>query len=242
MKRNKGIILVGIIALIIGLLFTIQATTNRGTHKGGLVPLAKAQDLERELKKVRNDKDEAIVELRDLEDELEKIKNKKADEDYVLKGMIAELEKYKISAGAVDVHGKGVTITIRRADPSELIAGEEINWDLNFENQALLNMVNRLKDAGAEAISINGNRIISSTEISLAGEHININSRPTAPPYIIKVIGNPKTIKSAISIRFGIVELLSEAGYKVAIAKKEDIEIQRYSGVTKYRYAKPVLE
>jgi len=243
MKKNKGILLVGVIALIIGLLFTIQVTTNRGTDKGGLVPLAKAQDLERELKKIRTEKEQALEELRDMENKMEKIKTKKADEDYALKGMIADVEKYKVLAGAIDVHGSGVVISVRRTDPSELSASETpINWDLNFENQALLNFVNRLKDAGAEAISINGNRIIAASEISLSGEHININSRPTAPPYIIKAIGNPKTIESAVSIRFGIVDVLSEAGYKVKISKKKDLDIQRYSGVLKYRYAKPVSE
>ena len=97
MKKNKGILLVGVIALIIGLLFTIQVTTNRGTDKGGLVPLAKAQDLERELKKIRTEKEQALEELRDMENKMEKIKTKKADEDYALKGMIADVEKYKSS-------------------------------------------------------------------------------------------------------------------------------------------------
>ncbi len=240
-KKNKGIILVGVIALIVGLLFSIQVMTNRGEDKGGLVPLAKAQDLERELKKIRVEKEEILAELRDAEEVIERIKTKKADDDYVLKGILADVEKYKISAGAVDVRGKGVIITIRRMDPTELAANDtDINWDLNFENQALLNLVNRLKDAGAEAIAVNGNRIIAGTGISLAGEHININTKPTAPPYVIKAIGDPKTIEPAINIRFGIVEVLSEAGYKVTISKKSDLEIQRYSGVMKYRFAKPV--
>lgn len=60
-----------------------------------------------------------------------------------------------------------------------------------LRSDLLLSLVNKMKDAGAEAISINGQRIITTTEISLAGNNVNINTVPTAPPYVIKAIGNP---------------------------------------------------
>lgn len=105
----------------------------------------------------------------------------------------------------------------------------------------LLALVNKLKDAGAEAISINGQRIIAKTEISLAGDNVNINTVPTAPPYTIKAIGNPDTLEGALTIRYGIVEnMRNNYGLQVSIAKQEEIEIQRYNGVLRFLYAKPV--
>jgi uncharacterized protein YlxW (UPF0749 family) len=98
-----------------------------------------------------------------------------------------------------------------------------------------------LKDAGAEAISINGQRIISTTEISLAGDNVNINAVPTAPPYIIKAIGNPDTIEATLNIRFGIVEQMkSRYDLGVEINKSEEVTITRFSSVLVFRYAKPV--
>jgi uncharacterized protein YlxW (UPF0749 family) len=99
-----------------------------------------------------------------------------------------------------------------------------------------------MKDAGAEAISINGQRMIVTTEISLAGDNVNINTVPTAPPYIIKAIGNPDTIESTLTIRFGIIEQMKSYGLRINIEKKKEIEIPRYSGIIKYRYAEPVAE
>ena len=105
----------------------------------------------------------------------------------------------------------------------------------------LLSLINKLKDAGAEAISINGQRIIARTEISLAGDNVNINTVPTAPPYTIKAIGNPDTVEGTLNIRYGIVEVMrNNYGLQVSIAKQEEIEIPRYSGVLRYLYAKPV--
>jgi len=64
---------------------------------------------------------------------------------------------------------------------------------------------------------------------------------PTAPPYTIKALGNPQTLESTLTIRYGIVETMrNNYGLQVELAKHEEIEIPRYNGVIKFRYAKPV--
>jgi len=108
--------------------------------------------------------------------------------------------------------------------------------------ELLLSLVNKLKEAGAEAISINGQRIIVTTEISLAGNNVNINTVPTAPPYIIKAIGNPETIESTLTIRFGIIEQMKNYGLRIKIEQMDDIEIPRFSGILRFRYAEPVAQ
>jgi uncharacterized protein YlxW (UPF0749 family) len=155
--------------------------------------------------------------------------------------MVADLEKYKMAAGVLDVKGPGVEVTID--DPIvEVLDGEKYSV-IMYNYELLLGFVNKLKDAGAEAISINGQRIITNTEISLAGENVNINGVPTAPPYIIKAIGNPDTIEATLTIRFGIVEQMkSRYSLSVEIIKSEEVSIPRYSNVMAFRYAKPVKE
>lgn len=240
MKKYSGMVVIGLLAMFIGLVISIQITTTQGSDVGGLVPLAKAQGYEVELKKVRAEKDAAMEQLVDLEDRMDKIEKEKADEDFFLKGVVSDLEKYKMAAGVVDVVGPGVVVNVDDPLPTEEYIADYSVIMANY--QLLLELVNRMKDAGAEAISINGQRIISTTEISLAGNNVNINTVPTAPPYIIKAIGNPDIIESTLTIRFGVVEQMKKFDLRVSIKKKDKVEIPRYSGIIKYRYAKPVEE
>jgi Uncharacterized protein conserved in bacteria len=240
MKKYSGMIVMGLLALFIGLVISIQITTTQGSDPGGLIPLAKAQGYETELKKVRAEKDDATQELAKLEARMEKIEKEKSDEDFFLKGVVSDLEKYKMSAGVEDVEGPGVVVTVDDPLPTEEYADNYSVIMLRYE--LLLSLVNKMKDAGAEAISINGQRMIVTTEISLAGDNVNINTVPTAPPYIIKAIGNPDTIESTLTIRFGIIEQMKSYNLRIEIKKKNKIEIPRYSGIIKYRYAKPVEE
>lgn len=241
MKRYSGMIVIGMLALFIGLVISIQMTTAQGSDPGGLVPSVKVQAYLDELKVVRAEKDAAMQELAELEERMEKIEKEKADEDFFLKGLVSDLEKYKMASGVIDVSGPGVIITVDDPVPTdELSDGHSV---IMVRYELLLMMVNRLKDAGTEAISINGQRIISTTEISLAGDNVNINTVPTAAPYIIKAIGNPNTIESTLNIRFGIVEQMKTYyGIRVTIKKEEQIVVPRYSGIIKFRYAEPVVE
>ena len=240
MRKFSGIIVIGFMALFIGLVISIQITTTQGSDQGGLVPVAKAQGYLEQLKQVRTEKDAAMEELNILEERLAQIEKEKADEDFFLKGIVSDLEKYKMAAGIVDVKGPGVVVTVDDPIPTEEYSNEYSIIMLRYE--LLLSLVNKMKDAGAEAISINGQRIIVTTEISLAGDNVNINTVPTAPPYIIKAIGNPETVESTITIRFGIIETMKNYGLRVNIQKKDEIEIPRFSGIIKYRYAEPVVE
>ena len=240
MKKISGMIVIGLLALFIGLVISIQITTTQGSDQGGLVPLAKAQGYLEELKKVRAEKDVAVQQLNELEGRLDKIEKEKADEDFVMKGVVSDLEKYKMASGIVDVQGSGVIVTVE--DPPATDGYTDGYSVIMLRYDLLLSLVNKMKDAGAEAISINGQRIIATTEISLAGDNVNINTVPTAPPYVIKAIGNPDTIESTLTIRFGIIEQMKSYGLRIDIDKKDQLEVPRYSGIIKYRYAKPVTE
>ncbi len=240
MKKFSGMIVIGLLALFIGLVISIQITTTQGSDQGGLIPFAKAQGYLEELKKVRAEKDAALEELNRLEDRLDQIEKEKADEDFFLRGVVSDLEKYKMAAGVVDVMGPGVIVTVDDPLPTDELSDEYSVIMLRYE--LLLSLVNKMKDAGAEAISINGQRIIVTTEISLAGDNVNINTVPTAPPYIIKAIGNPDTIESTLTIRFGIIEQMKSYGLRINIQKQDELKIPRFSGIIKYRYAETVVE
>lgn len=237
MKGKSGIIVMAVLALFIGFLISIQIGTAQSSDIGGLIPVEKANSLEQQLKQIRAEKDAILQEYKDLEQRLAEIEEKNLSENTLMQAMAADLERYKISSGVVDVAGPGVIITVDDPIPTEDNPGDGYST-IMLRYDLLLLLVNKLKDAGAEAISINGQRIIATTEISLAGDNVNINTVPTAPPYTIKAIGNPDTLDSTLTIRYGIVETMRNTyGLQVSISKQKELSIPRYSGVIKFRYA-----
>jgi uncharacterized protein YlxW (UPF0749 family) len=103
-------------------------------------------------------------------------------------------------------------------------------------------LVNELNAAGAEAISINGQRVISSTEIRQAGTHININTVEFAPPFEVKAIGDPKTLEGAVMMRGGIIEDIQNSEIAVTVTQEQNIKIAKYNGVIEKKFAKVVKE
>lgn len=242
MRNIKGQLAVGIVCLVLGLVLSLQFRSIQGNnYLEGISPTQKAQELAAELKKIREEKQQLINEVILLESKIKEIEESESKEDVLVKNISAELEKYKIISGLRSVKGPGVVVVVDDPpkDPEAISDGSFImyNYDL------LLSLVNKLNEAGAEAISINEQRIVSRTEISLAGNNVNINSVPTAPPFVIKAIGNKDTLESTLNIRFGIVYTMREQfNLQVSVKKQDEIIIPKYNGIIRLRVAKPLEE
>jgi uncharacterized protein YlxW (UPF0749 family) len=241
MKTYGGMLVVGILAVCIGFAISIQISSGQSVEdQGGLVPISKVTPYQAELEKLQLEKEKATEELRILEERLSQIEKENVEEDTVLRGLVEDLDRFKMAAGVLDVKGSGLVVTIEDPEPVE---GTDVDQysDIMTHYELLLSLVNRLKEAGAEAISINGHRVVTLTEIVLAGDNVNINSKPTAPPYKVMAIGDPDTMESAITIKFGIIDTMRNYSLRVSLEKKEEITIARFNGsVTNFRYAQPV--
>jgi uncharacterized protein YlxW (UPF0749 family) len=232
---------VGILAVCVGFAISMQISLGQNPDQGGLVPIGKVTPYQVELEKLQIEKDMAIEDLRVIEERLARIEKENAEDDTLVAGLVADLDRYKMAAGVLDVKGPGLIITIEDPPPAEGLEAD-IYGDIMTHFDLMLSLVNRLKEAGAEAISINGNRLVNLTEMVLAGDNVNINSNPTASPYKLLVIGDPDTIEAAITIKFGIVNTMRDMyNLRVLIEKSEELAIARYNGsVTNFRYAQPV--
>ena len=101
--------------------------------------------------------------------------------------------------GITDVEGPGLIITLNEPENLDSDSEEEAKQKISYSELMLI--VNYLKDAGAEAISINNQRIVNTTDIVEIGENstfIKINSQRVSPPYEIKVIGDAEYLKSTL--------------------------------------------
>ncbi|MEG0830536.1 MAG: DUF881 domain-containing protein [Anaerovoracaceae bacterium] len=236
MSKHKGIAIAGVLTFLIGFIIAIQISTTGGEDQGGLVPLAKIKGYEAQLNQVTAEKEAALTQLKELEDRMAAIEKDKSGKNDGVKSMVEENEKNKMTAGLTDVKGPGLTVTVDDPPIAEGDSGEQFSL-IAFNYEYLLSVVNKLKEAGAEAISINGDRVVSTTEISLAGDNININGKATVSPYIINAIGSSSIMNSTLTIRGGIVDTMKKQGLVVDTKEKKIIEIPRYSGVISFDYA-----
>ena len=103
----------------------------------------------------------------------------------------------------------------------------------------ILKIVNELKNAGAEAISINDQRVVLTTSIICGGNVININGEKIGSPFVIKAIGLPETMAN-LSRPGGYLSELEDRKLKVDLKKSNDITIPKYMGVLNFKYINSV--
>ena len=115
-----------------------------------------------------------------------------------------ELEQTKMYLGKTDVEGQGITIKIQENTNQNNNSEEESVTPISAED--LLVIVDYLKLAGAEAISINDQRLVSTSSITCDGNVISVNGEKISSPFIIKAIGNASFMNSALSRPGGTVE------------------------------------
>ena len=118
-------------------------------------------------------------------------------------------------------------------------SGENPNLYI-IHDEDLLRVLNELRAAGAEAISVNDQRIVAMSEIRCAGPTISVNNVRSAPPYVIKAIGAPKTLSSALRLRGGVVETFEFWGIQVKIKTVEKLHIPALKAPRSFEYAKTV--
>lgn len=218
------------VSLILGLLISFQFRSSSSIAGG--IPAERYQELTIEKKQVETDLTNLEEEVGDLTAKIEEARKGRTEAAGVLE---SELDKIKLYAGLTPVAGPGVEIVMKNNDASQGGTGY-----YNIRDEDLLRVINDLHGAGAEAISINDQRIIATSEIRQAGNHINVNLIRLSPPYSIKAIGNPGTLKSSLEIKGGLVEFLAANGIIVEIQQSDNVQAPAYTGTQRFDYAKHV--
>ena len=139
-------------------------------------------------------------------------------------------ERINFLAGTTAVKGPGVVVSIE--DSKKIISNSDNTNLYIIHDEDILKVINELRAAGAEAISLNDQRLISTS----------VNNTRVAAPFIIKAIGNAKSMEDAIKMRGGVAETLSVWGIQVDIKKDNNIVIPAYKGATEFKYVTAISQ
>ncbi len=176
-------------------------------------------------------------ELEKAEDQLEKERQSSTQNNEELERREEEIKKGNKMIGLSEVTGPGVIVTLSDSK-------QETNSVLNpssllVHDADVLSVINELKNAGAEAISINEQRLVPTSSISCGGNIIDINGEKVGAPFEIKAIGLPEQL-SSLTRQGGYLEFLRNDSIGAELKKSNNITIPKYTGLISYQYAKTV--
>lgn len=162
---------------------------------------------------------------------VEEYKQTKQSNEETEKIVNTELEQINMTLGKTDVEGEGIEIILRETEKEEIS---------KIKSGNLLVIVNALKSAGAEAISINDERIINMSDIvtinNTFNDFIKVNGQRILAPYVIKAIGNQTYLESALLGNGGCIDELKKLGHNVSINKINRVKITKYNDEIKTKY------
>lgn len=164
------------ILLVVAVVSTTRTQTERASERDGLMQHIADQ-------KTRLDGMEA--QLRSLEAEVRDLGDRQVTEP----ALRTQLDLLESASGAIPVTGPGVVVVVNDSPSHSKTEGLVFDSDLS-------RLVNGLRQAGAEAVAINGRRVTALTPIRTAGAAITVDYVSLSPPYRVEAIGDPATIQA----------------------------------------------
>lgn len=223
------------IAIFIGYIMTVQIRANQGSYQEIItIPklLEMRNDIEntkKETLRVADSIAEAKLKLHDYETNLNKTGN-------IYQNMQDELDAARNAADYENVEGPGILISMN--DSTEAVKeGENPNWFV-IHDADILEIVNELRAAGAEAISINDERVTARSNIRCGGPTINIDGKRHAVPFIIKAIGDPQKLEASVTAPSSYIDLMEYYKIRINVQKADNLTIEAYDMNYRLNYQK----
>ncbi len=144
----------------------------------------------------------------------------------ILQSLVDEVNQLRIVNGWVATSGPGIEVTI--SGPISVL-------DLH-------DLINELRNAGAEALALNEQRIVAWTAISTDGEHVTADGQPVQPPYRLQAIGDAQTLEAALLRPGGLIALIDEFSREISVevTQADKLTLPVYDQPFQFAYAEPV--
>lgn len=233
-ERKRGQVAVMAVCTVVGFLLSAQLRTVQLTSAADTTSAARLETLQSLYNEASDRNEELEQTLLQLQQELAAYRAEAASGTAGSEALLAELEQLEITAGLIDLEGPGVTVVMHDSAEAN-VTGDEADY-LIHDND-IMSVINELRSAGAEAISLNGERILATSEIRCTGAVVTVNGRRYAAPYVVMAIGEPETLYGALTMRNGVVDILGQWGITVKVTANDLLLIPKYNGTLEYRYA-----
>lgn len=226
--RIESRVALAAVALLVGFLVAVQAF-------GDDEPLSRLsaerpEDLTRILADLGSEADELTRQVAELRVRLNRYRGTARSEDAAVRDARQTVADLEVLAGVVPVTGPGVDVEIR--DP-----GGEVAWD------AMLDLVQELRDAGAEAIAVNEVRVLAPTWFGPAERGISVGGVAVRAPYHVAAIGPAEDLAEALRIPGGPLTVIqARPGVAVEVADAEQLELPAARGTPGFVEARPTEE
>lgn len=213
-------------AVLLGLLGFSLVVQARQTQSSALAPLDQSE-LVQLLDNITNESDRLDIEARELQDTQRQLRSGTDRAAAAERAARSRLQVLGVLAGTLPASGPGIGLTI--TDPGQRVSAA-----------MLLDTVQELRDAGAEAIQLGPVRVVASTALVDAGAgQVSVDGQTLAPPYEFLAIGDPQTMAAALDIPGGVREVLRQVGADSTVNRSEQLTVSAIRQVTTPRYAKP---
>ncbi|MGL4743538.1 MAG: DUF881 domain-containing protein [Dermatophilaceae bacterium] len=198
----------------------------RQTSLEGLEGL-REDELVRIFADVDQDGDRLTAEISDLEASLERLRSQSTNEEEAQRTAQQRVDALGILAGSSTASGPGLVVTIR--DPDGKVGPTQ-----------LLDAVQELRAAGAEAIQIGSVRVVAATWFAEADGGVSVSGKVVRPPYVVRAIGDGNTLAGAMQIPGGVAATVRRAGGEAVIDIRDEVEVDALLVPVTPQYARPV--
>lgn len=223
------------LCIVLGMLLALSLKTQRQAVSEGIParwPALRVEFLNLKRENVNLQRD-----LAEYKSRYEKLAREQAAGISSTKGIQQALDEAQMLAGTVAMRGAGIVVTLNdspKRDPSE--TRKDVVEQYMVHDSDIRDIVNELFSAGAEAISINNQRLVANSSIRCAGAVVLVNSVQIAPPYIIKAIGKSEVLEKALELPMGVADGLFLLDM-IQIKRETDISVPAFTGSTRFNIA-----
>ncbi|MFH8558498.1 DUF881 domain-containing protein [Streptomyces celluloflavus] len=221
-RLTRAQLIVALLLFILGLGLAIQV---RSTSDSSALRGARQEDLVRILDELDNRSQRLTDEERRLEGQKTELENSSDQAEEARKQTVEKEQQLGVLAGTAAAQGPGINLTIDDSAHS-------------VEADKLLDTIQELRAAGAEAIQVNDVRIVANTYLSDSGNGVEIDGKRVGQPYRFKVIGKPEDLEPALNIPGGVVQTLEKEQAKVSVTREGKIIVNALREAKRPDYAR----
>ncbi|MFF4129938.1 DUF881 domain-containing protein [Streptomyces mirabilis] len=211
--------------LLFGLGFGLAVQVASNSDSGSALRGARQEDLVRILDELDNRTQRLEDEKQGLEDQRTELENSSNQAAEARKQTAEKEKQLGILAGTVAAQGPGITLTINDTKGT-------VKADM------LLDAIQELRAAGAEAIQVNGVRVVASTYLADSGKGVSVDGNKITQPYRFKVIGKPQDLEPALNIPGGVVQTLEKEQATVTVERATKIIVDALRAAKQPDYAR----